>query len=676
MEDPISGSDTIEQLNSAEDQDSNSTVDSAERLAQRIAALELAGLIDGTNVVKLKDNGEPNTDSVALAGAINTSMARVQFTPTNAAYYRYWVMDGTAVVGTDITIDPISSPDAQKVVTDAAFDAGGLNTGYGLIKTKVGSDYSDFAGTQISFLVDGVEPGNQIFIQSMDEFGNEGSFVAITLADNVPATTALQWSGKEHDLLSTSTVFGASYGNGGELANPDAAAVIGVPLLNVNALLLVDQDENKDSSPSFESLFEENEKDTNGDAFITMPNVYDATAYAEWKDTLTRTVGIGFTEDIAWTVADATDSRKPAAIADQPTLTAMTTGLSDWTITNDILATHAADSTSSDIVSVVVSDVMGFANTDGQKWSGTSATPAIIDFSNKLVDAAGVPTTATAKAQVVINDALPPFVEKAEWTGDSLTVTFNEPVMLNPTGTTVVLTLGGADISLDADTKNAHNTKPLATRNVLVIDHSDITDFMRAGLGGLFVLGEYAEPSVSLTSSGINAQGHATLTSDNVQDLFGNSWAQDANFIDEANAAIPFVTPIATAFDSVGEFSSTTNSNAFVEGIGATSVFNIVYTFTHRVDWSSHLAGLGENPTSLNASDVTSLFNYVGATINVAFGTNTGGVIDQNGKRLVLTIDLGAEFIATGDTLAFGNTTLESEWTTENTTVNSITANP
>lgn len=628
------GGNGVQQLNSADDDDNASGVDTKERLAKLVVALDKAGVVDGSSVIQLNDDGTPITSNLGLNSNFDIDVARVSFTPSNASTYRYWIQRNGAPLLENISIDQQSSPDAKTTVTNSSFNPGGANTGYGTIEPQTGSSYADFAGTNIAFLLSGAQPGDVIYIQSMDDFGNTGSVTSITLADNVPVTTGLQDSYLEQDLTSSTTIFGEQYGNGGELANPDAQALIGSPLLNINSGMLADQDIVTDNTPSLDNLYEGNRVDTagSGDPFIDPANeIYDATAYAAWSADMSRTIAISFTEDLAWVAPLAGDERKPAA-GQEPAET-VTAAVSNWTIMNDVTIASDTDVVNADLVAFSVNNIFTLANADGQNAT-------VIDFSDRIQDQAGNVATAAANAKVVINDAMPPMLEKAVYTGATLTLTFNEPVKVSEDTGIEVVTLGGVDIFLSEDTIAAHNAQPAASRTELVIPFTTngADDMLPVDRVAAFNLGKYDEPApVNLSSAAADAEGHAALSFVNVQDDFGNTWADDDTNL---------TAPTFAAFDNLGDM-QVTAPNALATGV---TTQNLTYTFTHAVDIDTMLGGAqSAGVVNLDGADVAALLTYTGGT---SINTNSTGTVSADRRTISFTLNTVAA-TASSDTVDF-----------------------
>ena len=649
-----------QQLNSA-DNDSGATNDSQERLSDLVLALQVAGVIGDSGAIELNPDGTPVTSNLGLNTGVETDIARIKFTPSNASAYRYWIMRNGVVVNTNPVIDVTSTPDAQNVSTTSNFNTAAVSSGYGLIEPKTGSSFADFTSSDVAFLLDGVQPGDIFYIQSMDEFGNEGSTAQVTLADNVPVTTGLQDAYGELDLRSSTTVFGQQYGNGAELANPDFQVLVGVPLLNVNSGMLADQNNLVDAAPDLSNLYDQNFADAanNNQAYIAAANlIYDKTAYAAWSADMSRTIAVSFTEDLAWTVPSASDATKPAAAANAPTFSTGTANLTDWTIMNDVTVASDADVVNADLIAVDVDNIFTLANNDGQAAK-------VIDFTNQIEDSVGNVAVTATNAKVVINDAMPPMVTEAVYNGSNLTVTFNEAVRVNPNAGNTVVSLGGINIDMDVDSREAHNAKT-TNKNILVIPFTTdmVDDLLPLSRTAIFALGEYDE--TGLASAAADAGDHATLDFSNVQDAFGNSWAED-----DTN----MTTPTFAAYDNLGQIVGTASPNALP---GSGSAANITYSFTHAIDIDAMLGeafGTITQNTTISGTQVASIMTFVddnagGATIDTV---NTSGSISANGKVLTLSLQFTSP-IETGDTLDF-TANVPSLWdSVDSVDVSAITA--
>jgi len=644
----------IQQLNTAD-----ATIDT--RITTLINALDKAGLVDASGVIIYNEDGTPDTGNLGLNAGVSIDVARVSFTPSNASDYAYRIERNGVALNTDIVIDSQSSPDAKSTDT---------GVGVGTIEPQTDSSIADFQATAIAFTVSGVNPGDMIYIQSMDDFGNPGSETSITLADNVPVTTSLQDSYGEQDLTSSS-VYGSHYGNGGELSNLGDQALIGVPLLNINAGMLSDQGA-VPSAPTLANLFAGNKEDAaTNSAYITAGNTYDATAYTAWSAAPQRTIGVSFTENVAWVTPLTSNNMKPAAGAANSPATTATAGLSAWSIMNDVTETSDQQAINVDLAVVTVANIFTLGNVDGQNARD-------INFNDVVTDPAGNLST-NANAKVVINDALPPIMTQAVYSKNATTnepeliLTFNEIVKINVDDTlplTPFVTLDTVDIFLHEDTIAAHNAAPSAT---VTIPFTTATtagkNLLELNRSGLFTLGDYEE--TGLTSTADDATGHVAISYPNVQDNFGNTWlADDANV----------TPPVFAGFDGLGtiELASATG----IAAIG--TVQTVTFTLTHPIDVAQLFADATAGAVPAAETDGTILLND--AQINALFAlsgagqlqldsvgpvvVNASGVINATATSVEVTF-IPTAILVTDDELSF-SVNVNSTWTTDAATIDPV----
>ena len=640
----------IQQLNTAD-----ATIDT--RITTLINALDKAGLVDAAGVIIYNEDGTPNTGNLGLNAGVSIDVARVSFTPSNASDYAYRIERNGVALNTDIVIDSQSSPDAKSTDT---------GVGIGTIEPQTDSSMADFQATAIAFTVSGVNPGDMIYIKSMDDFGNPGSETSITLADNVPVTTSLQDSYGEQDLTSSS-VYGSHYGNGGELSNLGDQALIGVPLLNVNAGMLSDQGA-VPTAPTLDSLFAGNKKDTaTNSAYITAGNTYDATAYTTWSASPQRTIGVSFTENLAWVTPLAGDSMKPAAGAANSPATTATAGLSAWGIMNDVTRTSDDQAINVDLAVVSIANIFTLGNVDGQNARD-------INFNDVVADAEGNLST-NANAKVVINDELPPIMTQAVYSKGAsepvLTLTFNEVVKINVDDTVPFITFGGQNVFLHEDTIAAHNALPSATVTIPFTTATTAGKNLQVtNRSGVFTLGDYAE--TGLTSTAEDATGHVAITYPNVQDNFGNTWAAN-------NANV--TAPTFAGFDGLGTIELSPTALPTIAGQQG-----VTFTFTHPVDvaqlFSDATAGAvpaAETDGTILLSDaqVIALFALSGAgqlQLNSVGPDITNAVGLINAAATTITIWVIPTFaLVAGDELSL-TADVNSTWTTDAATIPPVIA--
>ena len=586
--------DVIDQLNASEAQS---------RIINLIKASEKAAKLDDDGIIFDSETGIPDTadlsvgvdTSLANDHIVRVDVARIKFTASNATKYKYAVTDGASVLEISPVIDAVSSP--------------GVEIDNNLIILEE-------AGSDVVFTLSGVELGNVLTITAVDDFGNDGAAKSITLRDNVSVTTGLQNSYGEQDLTSGSTTIGQIFGDGGELANPDAQSLIGAPLLGINSGMLADQF-NTTHEAVLDSLYAANDVTEDDEVvFNVASKVYDSKAYADWMQDTSRTIAISFTENLAWA---------NGAVAPVTT----EASLSNWNILNDVALNSEGNSISSDIVVFNAANIFDLANNAGQAQK-------TIDFTDTIEDLAGNIATASANAKVVVFDALPPMVSKAEYFGGSLVIDFNESIRLTDGGAdsgvelVEIATLGGTPLELTKNAIDVFNAQDAADRMQLTITFNEAAD----SDGGLPQIARTTLFPVASRYDSVagGASGHAVLDFSLIQDNYGNTWAQDT----AVNA-----TPSFAVEDMIGDMS--TLSVTLTNFESGESEFIAKYKFTHPVDLDE-----------VEGAAAASLFTLTSGGAAIQASANTNVSISNDGKTVTVNIELTAP-LASGDKFEFTN---------------------
>ena len=616
----------IQQLNSADDDDTSGTADAQERMQALASALAgTIGSLESTDV-------EANT-------------AGIQFAATNASYYELDVLDsegtskfnGLARVELDGgTFDP--APNANRFVADVE------------------------EGENLYLVLQGVVPGDEVQITPFDEFGYAGNLSAETLVDNVAPTTVLQNAYGTGADNNNGSVVSLQYGDGGEQSsNPDAE--IGTPYLNVTPRMMSIVDGTADGTDedglegiyTLKPLFElntENEiaDDPNfGELFIdelnfnagniagSTPGVYDANAYADWRLIENeRTIGVAFSEDIVLNDAAAIDHTQVANAV-----------LSDFATNNDVLRQDDNGTTYADLIQFDIDDVVVFANGDHD---------AVIDFTTAIEDAAG--NAGASNAKVVVGDAMPPLVESAEYTGNAFSIQFNEAISVD---TSTQIVLGGVAISLDQDTVDAFNLQGDKTvLNVLPSAWGEDLDRTT-----VFSLAQYDEANPDEGSFPNDLHHHARLDFSDIEDLRGNSWSDVSTGATATSEEFFFYQPDFAAVDATGAFAVTGTDNGTTLGSDQISVR---FTGTHPIDLSSWDAN---NDGTVSQNEFESQFTFTddnggGVDIDTADDSHTLS-ITNGGKTLTFNFVLTGN-VEAGDNIEV-NAAWESQWDSTETSV-------
>ncbi len=467
----------FQQLNSA-DNDAGPTNDAQERLSALVAQL------NGT--------------------AVQTNAARVTFTPdtTNPAFEYY-------VLVTDVTGTIQRSPAAINAVGNIATtnvsvvtDFGGA-LGTGIARLTV----SDINAVEL--YISNVQPTDTVTIIPTDSLGYAGTTSTISLVDNVAPTTILQDSyyaaGTSGDNASGAVV---QYGNGGELSDENGAVQVGTPYLAITNSLLDNENAAGDKVTTGEDPDETLKTElfdlsilngATGLPFIGA-TAYDATAFAAFNvpANLTRTMGVAFSENIKLTGT--------------PTYNGTGSLISGYVENNDVtkLDTQAAASVNADLVNMDVSNVMTLGNIDHLK---------VIDYSSAISDLVNNPAT-NANAKVVVKDEMAPMVTEAKFNGDTISITFNEDVILDD-GMKIVITSGANSDTITYAEADTPATWTVAA-NVITIQKDaynySVSNVMNDST--LWTNGTYVEAGLY----GDANTSHALLSFNEVPDTLENSW--------------------------------------------------------------------------------------------------------------------------------------------------------
>ena len=607
----------IHQLNTADDDDSSTTADAQERM--QALATALAGTIGSLE----------STDVFA-----NT--AGIQFAATNASYYEVDVLDsdgtskfnGLARIELDGgTFDP--APNANRFVSDVA------------------------ENENLYLVLQGVEPGDQVQITPFDEFGYSGTMASVELVDNVSPTTILQNAYGVAADNNNGSVVSLQYGDGGEQSStPDAD--IGTPYLNITPRMLSIVDGTADGTDeegleglyTLKQLFDLNTVnaipgDANeGELFIDVmnfldgniagstPGVYDANAYTAWN-VGSRTIGVAFSEDIVLNdAALITETNIDDAV------------LSNYVANIDVLRQDDNGSTFADLVQFDIDNVIAFANGDHN---------GVIDFQAAISDVEG--NSGATNAKVVVGDAMPPLVVSAQYKGSSLTINFNEDVVVD---TSTTITLGSVPITLDQDTVDAFNAS--ADHSVLNVLSSTWGDDLDRTAE--FTLGQYDEADNADGSFPSDLHRHARLDFSDIEDTRGNNWDDYSTGATATSEEFFFFQPDFAAVDTTGLFSVTGSDLGTVLGSAEISVR---FTGTHPIDISGWDAN---NDGTISQNEFENKFTFTdlsggGVDINLADDTHTLA-ITNNGKTLTFNFVLTGN-VAAGDNIAVG-ADWESQW--------------
>ena len=486
FKDVLDESGKLYQLNSADDDDSASGIDAAERLTA--LSNELGG------------------------GTVIVNTARVTFTAADANSYVVSVTDKSGTPKAITAVDGVLNALTYDGVT---MPLGTNDQDFGDTLPTDPLIISPDANVTVEIALNGVEPTDVVLITPTDSLGYPGTAKRIELVDNVVPTTILQKS----FLSGTPTVetggTTAQFGDGGELSQNNDGSTIGAPYLSINPGLLNDLDGNgenvndgatRDASLQEELMVYNTINATSGTNWISKASeIYDATAFIQFNTRLNRTIGVAFSEDVNLTGTPAT--------------TGFVATVNNAQAYNDVTSNVDGSTVNSDLVTLDVDDVIVLANTDDGKT---------IDFAGVIQDTAGNQANSATNAKVVVLDEMPPMVEKAYFNGTSYVIEFNENVALVDTMTVSISDVAGP--TTQTATYNA--AAPIVTwtvsGNVLTIDKSafnfDTTTFLNDSTN--WDLATYAYDTDIYGVGALSDQNlsHLVLTTSDVPDTNENSW--------------------------------------------------------------------------------------------------------------------------------------------------------
>jgi len=588
----------FQQLNSADDDDNNNVSDAQERL---------------------------NALVIALGGqGVKADATRISFTPSGAASYLISVEDtlGTAKTQADILT--------------------GINTTSSNVNTV---DSSDFGGTATALLVlndnsdveiflDNVAPTDRVVITPLDTFGYMGTPTPIDLVDNVPPRTILQAS---YNPNNTAGHNGKNdiylHGDGGELTGNGGAATIGIPYLAITNSLLDNQDANGETSANGATpdkmlkteLYDLSViNDDTAKPYIDGESAYDATAFTTMNGTLSRTVGVAFSEDVDLNGVI-------------PSFTGTTGRLTGFTVKNDVMQTVYGHSRSSDLIDMQVDDILLFANIDGQNNE-------IIDYDG-IKDTNGVTATAATNAKVVIKDEMAPMVVKAEYIDGLVEITFNENIKLYHTAVAAdnipVTTISiGTSIATYTEQAGIDGLWLGDGSNVIKISYSEFVGGINSEL---FWDGpEYNEAAYQNATSATDLRKHKIFNIENVTDMYSNSWT--SYVANTAPTANNIEIPKFAGIFNITNWSPTIAGSDFDGANSNTVAKSVTFEFQHALRISDTVDSANMfSKLDWDADNNQYEFNDI-ARLNVWFGSSI-----DDGTTMVNLVDAGTSVSATLD---------------------------
>jgi hypothetical protein len=439
---------------------------------------------------------------------------------------------------------------------------------------------------------DGTAHGTTVSVTPVNGFGDviSAGKMSVTLVDAIAPTTVLQESYNITDATGPrvgqdvvgGTTANAAFGNGGEVSAPGTTATAaGEPIIHIQPRHLGgDRNEELDSlTATMSARLTSGEVTALGGTTAAqtamsvstidghdMP-IYDATAYAGWA-AVPATIGVAFNENVTLTTT-------------APAYSGSTT-LSGYAALNNVAADVDGNVVAVDLVTFETPSVMALSYDAG----------ADLGFVGSVTDSRS--NVSTANAQVFIQDTMPPMMTAAIWDGDTLELTFNEPVVIT----------AGANINVinpEDPTTPAPSTIAVTTANSVVSGNTLTITLQSAENTALALLfNDGANGEFLYNDNGTAAEEqHALIDWDNIADATGNEWSEFNPTLSASNrgleaAPVAFdtrrwevVAPRFLAVNEVGIFTYTVATSGYVDtAVAGDDDGTVTYTisFTHPIE--------------------------------------------------------------------------------------------
>jgi hypothetical protein len=492
-----------------------------------------------------------------------------------------------------------------------------LNSGDRLPRMMAGGTYTINVSNAI--------PNDVVTVQPTDAFGYPiGAPATATLVDNTRPTTVLQHAYRDDNAGTSAPAVVATTGDGGELSWPGQAQQIGIPLLPITPHLLdmLDAGGNDISTAANRtadrSLAQElSARSLDSKTQMIANNAYDTTAFNNMvKAGLGRNIGVAFSEDVTITAdpAQSTTAGFSGCVAQNNTLVRVNEALRGNANEDAAVGPNPTNEAldEADLVRCKTNDVLALANNDSGKT---------IDFNTVVADAppAGNVTTADSRAQVVIQDDMPPFMTFAAFDGEVLDLKFNEAVkpisatyaprltFVNPnnpaTSSSVVLNTGNTTVDatgmkLTVKPSAAESTALSATF-VPVPSGTTVTPYVYVEDSTYYQAASYSKNRAPASATRL---GHGFLNYNEIQDIRANRWADwvnaDGSYAEnpdrysdpvdntDINHRVGFASPRFAVVNALGRFESDIVVDGYQTSQNSTSTDQtVVISFSHPVAW-------------------------------------------------------------------------------------------
>lgn len=619
----------VQQLNSTDDDDKFNGNDTGERLL----ALAKAFI-------------ESATDDTELQGALTPSEFLVDQARVNFNYAKGIDLPRFAVALNDAA----GQPSVINIVAEDLPEGVTVENNNSQQAELVIADTFDGA---IGLTLSSVAAGFEVVVTPMNSTGelltaNQGSYL---LEDLIPPTTVVQRSYGQ-GLQSTQYVT-PNLGAGGELV--DTTAPIG-PYLNVTPWLLAQTQPGGLQVTNADTVWQDLSAAIARDPMtnkalvdVTFPNQdcdcpgekgfvgYDIPAVTAWLASLgPRNIAVAFSENVTLTGV--------------PSLTGVSTALSNWGAYNNVYQTVLGDLVNEDLITVEVADVFSFANNDHG---------GVIDFAGVVTDSQGNVATSDENPKVIVRDLMPPIAVNAELVANDelrcngsvycMVIDFNEPVTLQPNDQfTLFSSMKSGAIQSETLTfadKNANNN--IATSTLIL----DLTRYQEAN-DGLLSIDDYRLNYKELFDRGeiYDADGFSLnpttmLSFADVRDVNGNSW----NNWYEGDAP-PIKTPAITMTrSSVPAFGFSLTASSIAAG---SSTVTLEYTASHAF----HFENVG---SGFDAAAAFEIERANPASPAIAIQPTSAAYLSDKGRVVTIIIETDEPF-ETGDIIK--GATFESAW--------------
>jgi hypothetical protein len=656
------------------------------------------GSIEGEQLVKQVVAADDSIDAVGVfwdnGGSATISNLNGQHDQTQDLLQELWNRKNTT--------------STQTIIDDTAVITGDLNDASNIISD---AGTTSVTATTWSVSVPGAEHGDEVTVTPTAAFGIVGTPITVILEDKVAPTTVIQDSYNYADTFGDQYVNAiaadAGFANGGELSQIGTSGSEGSPILYVTPRLFAKDEANNDDAnfnnrpDVFRTLAEGNTADTNGDAFVTSNRnfVYDVNAIANWGPT-SATVGVAFSENINLVTSESVEF----SVAN----TTPSTTLTDFTANNSQRnEDYVANDTDQDgyhtylthgLIQMTSNDIVGLANLDHN---------GVLDYTGAVSDTVNG-NVALSDALVVIADAIPPLVTKAELDATTFVVTFNEPVVAGTSSITIT-NPDSADLSapysvlLSSASSNADNTVWTWSASTTTLPSRALFSNTTTGTaftgqldGGATFNGAAELETVSgnfayAETTGGSVLNHSLLTWSDVNDTRGNNWAEYRALYTDAGTMVGSTAndgiidsqqdtdastnewrlalqdvPVYLATDTIAAFTvqvglSVTYDNQASPEIDAEFVATVTSTHPLNLDtdqWGGANVAVWDNLAEITANfAVLDLANGVGHTDSTTCNPGTT-LTDTNGDTVADALDYCTVTLSAGTATWNGDNTV------------------